>query len=358
MISLASGGVESSANVQLRPVTAVHVSGVLTSPNGPLGRTAIVLERPGLDAIAGLQGRYEIATTLSDADGRFRFLGVPPGQYTVRVLSAPVVGPAQATMMTVQTPDGSSLARGIMLGDSTTPNAPTWWATEKISVGAKDIDGFAINVRAGFRVRGHVVFEGQTAHPPLQRLAPELESRDLRASLAVPTMPIDASGNFVSFETPPGSYLFTMAMPSGWFVKSAIANGRDLSDLPFDLNSDVNDLVVTLADRPATASGVVTGVDGRPDATASVVAFPVDSRYWVDFGAQARRIRDVRTDRHGRFSITGVPSGDYLIVAIPSASLDWTMPKFFETLSRLATRTTLVEGEEKTVTLRTTEVRK
>ena len=87
------------------------------------------------------------------------------------------------------------------------------------------------------------------------------------------------------------------------------------------------------------------------------IVFSADSRQWVDFSAYARAIKDVRAGRDGAYAITDLPEGDYLVVAVAQQQLDWGQPKFFETLSRLATRVTLGAGEARVLDLRTVAVK-
>ena len=95
----------------------------------------------------------------------------------------------------------------------------------------------------------------------------------------------------------------------------------------------------------------------RPGRHRIVVVFPVDSRQWIDFSAYARGIKEERAGRDGAFRIADLPEGDYLIVAMAQQQLDWAQPKFFETLSRLATRLTLGAGEARALDLRTVKVK-
>jgi hypothetical protein len=148
----------------------------------------------------------------------------------------------------------------------------------------------------------------------------------------------------------------TFPVPNGWYVKSAMAKGQDLVDLPFDLSDDMTDVVVTISDRGARVSGAVHDRDSKVDADAGVMVFPVDSRQWVDFSAYPRRIRETRTGRDGTFALADFPAGAYYIVAVPQLDINWSVPGLLERLSRVATRIDLTEGERKTLDLRTAQV--
>ena len=92
-----------------------------------------------------------------------------------------------------------------------------------------------------------------------------------------------------------------------------MSDGRDLTDLPLELTSDLRDVVVTVSSRGARVSGTAQKRDTK-DPDPSVMLFPTDSRYWVDFSSYARRIKETRTGRDGSFSLGDLPAGDYYIV--------------------------------------------
>ena len=192
---------------------------------------------------------------------------------------------------------------------------------------------------------------------PVQRLSPLLESTDPWLLSEVPELVVAADGTFVSPEVPPGRYRLTVPLPSGWFVKHIKTGGRDVPDLPVDLSADLADLVVTISNRGARVSGTVRATTARADTTAAVMLFPSDPRQWVDFSVYPRVIREGRTDRDGAFAYGDLPAGEYFIIAVPQTAVDWTRPALLESLSRVATRLTLGEGESRTIDLRTTQVK-
>jgi hypothetical protein len=136
-----------------------------------------------------------------------------------------------------------------------------------------------------------------------------------------------------------------------------MVNGRDVSDSPFLLDQDLRDVVVTVSSRGARVNGVVRDDKARPDPTAGVIIFPADQRQWVDLSAYPRRLRDVRTTSDGSYIVGDLPAGEYLIAAAPQSAFDWSLPNFFERLSRVATRVTLTEGEGRTLDLRVSQVK-
>lgn len=161
---------------------------------------------------------------------------------------------------------------------------------------------------------------------------------------------------FTLFGYTGGRYLVRVGnSPAGWMFKSATLDGRDVSEIPFDFQRDVTDLVITFTDRWSGISGSVQGAaaDG-----ASVVVFPIDAQSWTNYGSNPRRLKSARATAQGRFGISSLPPGDYYAVAIPEEqNADWRDPKMLEELARVATRISIGEGEHKTIDLSLKEVR-
>jgi hypothetical protein len=112
--------------------------------------------------------------------------------------------------------------------------------------------------------------------------------------------------------------------------------------------------VITFTDRPSVLSGQAQTASGAPDPSATVLIFPADPGSWVDYGAFPRRLRAVRVGRDGRYSESGLPAGDYRVVAIDEeTSANWQDPRTLQALARLATAITLSDEESRTVMLQT-----
>lgn len=69
-----------------------------------------------------------------------------------------------------------------------------------------------------------------------------------------------------------------------------------------------------LTTRASEVIGNVTGKKGEPVANCNVVLFSEDKAGWFPWSS---RFRTLRPDRVGRFSIKGLRSGRYYLIALP-----------------------------------------
>jgi hypothetical protein len=162
---------------------------------------------------------------------------------------------------------------------------------------------------------------------------------------------VGADGTFVTPEMPGGTYRFALPLPAGWHIKSVVQGGRDLADLPFELNGHLADLVVTVSTRGARLSGSVM-YEATAASGARVIIFSADPRHWVQLSAYERRLKEATAGRDGRYTFADLPAGEYLIVAGSMELVNWDRPNLLESLSRLASRLTLAEGETRSLDLR------
>jgi hypothetical protein len=372
IISLRPG--EERAGIDLHPILTkmFRVSGMVTGPDGPVSHLALSLVPARLDETAAeitgsLATSMYTARSASDANGAFTFLAVPPGQYIIRTLTTPPPIPDQQPSATVvRTADGMSSA--ISSGPPLPPMVPaeqTLWANVPVSVGGGDTTGVSVTLRAGLRVRGLVEFSGAAAQPDaraLRAIRLSMDPADGR-TIALPSSyqaQIYPPAIFYTIGLLPGRYVLRADnLPRGWSLKSASVAGRDISDMPLTLDTaDVDGLVLTFTDRPASLSGTVRDAQARHDPNATVLIFPTDG-VWSDRGPNPRRFRSARVGRSGEYSATALPPGDYFIVAVNDANAsNWQEPAFLQRLSKLATRITLGDGQTLSTALTTERIQR
>ena len=337
-------------DLTLRLVPTFQISGQLLAPDGPAPYHAIHL----LAADATEAPVVDVSTAVTDATGAFTFFGVPPGQYIARVVRVP--WPAGGGELGIAGGTGAipyitSFLRGPAPAGPPAPAAdPLLFADQPVAVSDRHVRQLTITMRNGARVSGRADFDGSAPRPA----AAQLQAAIVRLEPAggVPTgagSPVaqdfmsfnglTAEGQFTTAAVPGGRYLLRPTWPNGWTLKSATYQGRDISETPIDLTSDVDGVVLTFTDRAWKIEGTVEGLDPKTNAGASVLLFPTDANAWVDYGRTSRRVRSVASSLTGAFTVPTPPDGDYFLVAIPDDDAsDWQNPAVLRKLSAIADR--------------------
>ena len=368
-ITLAAGEEVTTADFRMMPVRALTLSGTVNGPDGPAPNTQLQL----IPADAGdLVSPIEAATATSDNNGQFEFTNIPTGQYVLRAQRQPrsVGGAGDTFSYTISGGGGDNMqfvttrqtvnARG---GGPPLPAESTLWAEMPISLGTRGLAALTIPLREGLKVSGTVSFVGAAAQPtPEQRSSVNisLEPADGRAADLTQTVRgrVEANGTFATIGVPAGKYILRVSgAPQGWTLRSATFGGRDITETAVDLKDEsAAGVVLAFTDRPSEMNGTVRNASGNPDATASVLVFPVDPAGWVDTGSQPRRIKTSRTGKDGSFKIGPLPPGEYYVVAIEdSAPRSWQDPAYLDAVARSATTVRVGEGDTRAVTLTSTK---
>ena len=143
---------------------------------------------------------------------------------------------------------------------------PVVWASAQVIASDQDVSGLDLTLQVASRVTGRLVFDAAT-------LAPPTALNSVRLTLAAPTDGMPTVINGVMFGRPstgnaqiapdgtfefsgvlPGIYQVTVVVPgaTGWWPRSAIANGADALDTLLTVppaSGDITGLTVTLTDR-------------------------------------------------------------------------------------------------------------
>jgi len=362
VIALASGEERSNLQLSLKLVPAVPVSGTLIGPDGPVPNMGVRLATAYAGEL-GTEEMFDAGTSVTDANGAFRFLAVPVGQYAIRAVKVPPTPP-----VLVRHP--GSGPSGSPPPPPPLPVGPTLWTNTPVNVGEAGVTNLAIRLSTGFRISGHFVFDGAIPKPGpsiVQSLSVLIQPSDGHQAgfSSAFTSRVDQDGNFTTYEVPPGRYSIRMAAFAdswqalqGWTFESSIADGKDVAGKPFNLQGDVTNLVITMTDHPMEISGIVRDSDGKPDPAAAVIVFSADRNDWSNFGETPRKMRSLKPTRAGNYRVVSLPPGDYYVAAVPDAQAgDWQDPRFLQALSRFASLVSVAKGEKKTQDVVTKSVR-
>lgn len=373
-ITLRSGQDQTGIDFQLRIVSTVRVSGSVTGSDGPARNTGVRLLNAGVQDIEFDNG-FETATSVTDATGAFTFLGVPSGQYVLKVQRVSRPLPDQSSMVMVTTTMGGGGMSSIGFSSSMLdPSAslppvslePTFFGQTSVAVADHSIEGVTVALRPGIRVSGTLVFEGSATPPTpdaLSRFTVSLSAVEGRSPIAISSTRPSPDGRFKTQGYPPGRYFVNAGgpLPPGWTLRSISLGGRNLDDTALELESDdIAGVTVVFSDQTTEIRGTVHGGTGAAagEGDATVLVFPANYTAWMDQGSNGRRQRTGGTTKNGGYSISGLPPGDYLVVAVSSDGVPTNRDAaFYGSIARGATHITLAQGEKKPLDLTLSVIR-
>jgi hypothetical protein len=350
---------------QLTPIPSVTVSGQITGAPDRATKMLLRLMAPGTEHLGF---GSEVATTLVEPGGGFTFLNVPSGTYTLIASSRVADTGGGVTQDRLPQSVGYSSATGLSASYPAAPGFMWWqspvgvdvWGRLAVSVGAVAVTELELPVQLAATVRGHVIFDDPAPPDPSRGFDVTLEPANADPALGAPDNWVsgDASYAFTIKGLLGGRYLFRPPPFGGWRIKSVTARGVDITDTGVDgtLGQDFDDVVVTLTKAVASISGQTLDDHGQPAAGIAVL-FSTDPKRWVDFGFTPDRLRSRGTGGDGKYSFTGLPGGDYYVIAIPPGRPNaWLDPKFLAAAVAKATKVTLVVGGSATQDVRLSEV--
>ncbi|MFN8059337.1 MAG: carboxypeptidase-like regulatory domain-containing protein [Vicinamibacterales bacterium] len=295
-------------------VRAARISGVVVGPDGkpPWNGTVTLRSNPTSGATTRQQAWL-------DGDGRFVFNAVPPGRY---VLTGRGQGDGYEDFLATSLP---------------------------MATAGVDVDNVVIALAPGATLTGRVTAEAVSAPAGLGDV--RLRARAVDADLAGRNANgrVEADGRVEIGGIPAGPFVVDVTrVPKGWFLKSVLWRGLDISEVPIvaEAGAAIADVAVVLTPLAAEISGAVRSERGDPLSDYTVVVFPDDPMQRV---AWSRRIDARRADLGGQFRFSGLPPGAYLVAITDVVEQDqWRDAAFLAELERSARPVTLGEGEKVT----------
>ena len=377
-LDLALGDDRQGIDIQIQPVPTARIRGRVDAAQEVRANLTLRLVT---DETESLGPGGEIATAMVTTSGEFTFLGVPSGRYTI--VASAVVGTLQ-----MRPPGGAAVDRppmapaqfgrgsfgsaiwaappGTFFDSQNTLSAPGWYGRTAVDVGTVDVSGVVVGLRRGITLRGRIVNDGG-APPSAGRgpsvLSVRLAPADGRVALGAfrgNVRPGDPEQSFVVEGLLPGEYVIEASSGNAALPKSIVWDGKDYTYRPFDTTSgaDIDGVVVTMTTQACEINGTAVDARGAPIASGAVIYFPVEREQWTKFGFQPTRLRSVAVTTGGVFTITRIPAGEYLVIAVSDTLADrWQDPEFLTRVAPLATKVSLQWGSTVTQALTLRDVK-
>ena len=261
--------------------------------------------------------------------------------------------------------DGSFVIRDVAPGAytimATVENASVPMTARQTLQVAASVEGLRLAPQPGAVVRGRLRLEakgGVTRFDPsqiflaLQSGEPEDDAGAFTLGQGFSNLAqLAPDGSFEWKDVPPGNYYVQVAgetgasQPSGgdWFVKSELVGGRAADEAAFSVNGGAVVLDLVLSANGAAVEGLVTDRKGEAVANAVVVAVP-EAR----LRGRIDHYRKTVSDQSGRFTLHGIPPGDYTLLAWESVDgAPYYDPEFLKSCEGQGSTLHLSEGDRK-----------
>lgn len=158
---------------------------------------------------------------------------------------------------------------------------------------------------------------------------------------------VAADGTFEWKSVPPGAYYIQLAGDgnSDWYLKSVVAGGRGAGESEISVSGGSVFADVVASANGGVVEGVVTNSKGEPVANAVIVVAP-EAR----LRARVDRFRKTVSDQSGRFTVHGVPPGEYMLFAWESVDGEaYYNPEFLKAFEGQGSALRVEEGERKSL---------
>jgi uncharacterized protein (DUF2141 family) len=317
-VTLAPGEDRDGLDLTLQLTRPARVSGILSASNLPLisGQQqpftgGSVFMTPLLDNDLP---SYSVSDAPLKPDLSFAFNNVLPGRYAI-------------------------WARA----DTDKPSR-SYFARLTLSVGGADVPGVPLALSPGCVINGAVRWVGHDGRKPPSVVA----TRDIRVRAPMGdgtslgdalTGKLNADNTFSIPGVMAGDHVIRLEnLPEPWHLDTVYTtDGVNMTEVPLDTSSHSHiDVIVTLTDQATEIVGHLTVERRDLLPTFNVIAFPANPVLWRP---DTRRIQLVHPDAQGNYDITGLPPGDYYVVAAQDVDEgDLNNPKILDNLRGAATR--------------------
>jgi hypothetical protein len=279
--------------------------------------------------------------------GEFTLRGVAPGEYAIYAQTLP----SSRAETAPASPAGAALPRARISAFERLHGRTV------INVDGPNPPPVVVALRPGRSISGRVVQDflrppAAGAGRPATTIS--ITSSPLPAGLPAfntsPQVQVGADGTFTLPGIRPGRYFLRASGPG--VVRSVMWNGVDTLDFPLEVtaDADVVDVEITLTDRVSEVSGAITDANGKLPHDATIVAASTDPRHWT---LGTRRVVTAQPGPDGRYTIRGLPPGDYRVAAVTDFDLEQRLnPAFLQQIGASGAAVTVVLGGRTTADVR------
>jgi hypothetical protein len=352
-VKVGPGTVVHGIDIYLQARASAPLAGRLTNIGTVAEPTLLRLLLPGTESL-GVGG--EVATTFATSDGSFEFLNVPTGNYVLVAQNGITTLTEGGADQDLPDPPGfaaTSRSAGAVTGSwslqytTVIGRSAAFFLSAPVQVTTQPAAPLEIAVQPFGRLVGTVLLDGTTQLPKTRTaLAFRAWPATFNASVATMSGDLVSTGarhDFVIDGLAPGLYELA---PSSLQIKSITSPSGEVQDGVIQLApGEERRLSVILTDHRTELSGHVRASEARLDEGVSVVVFPANPARWSSMALVPRGARSVRAGHDGVFLVKGLPEGDYLVAAIPSAATEqWLDEAWLKNRSRSADRVTVRLG--------------
>ncbi len=251
-----------------------------------------------------------------DKDGNFEIRGLAPGTYSLSAL---------------------------------TTNSQAASAAQTIEISNSDLNDIRIAAAPMSQIRGRLRIEGQRA-PDLASfhvsLEP-LEADSYTVMIGAADGNVNRDGSFRMEHVSPGTYEVLLEGKDGYFVKSVLVGGHDVSATGLSVAGPLLGVEVVAMLASAQIDGWVQDSSGAAVPNVMVVAVPSSAHR-----DRADRYRTALTDQHGHFQMPGLRPDHYTVLAWDDVENGtWCDPEFLKTHETSGTSADLSDGTRQSVRL-------
>jgi 5-hydroxyisourate hydrolase-like protein (transthyretin family) len=307
--------VQVSADLVVTPRSLYKVSGrvIDTTTGKPAASALLSLVYRNLN---GSSDTFARGSTYNAATGDFELKNVPPGSYDVQ---ATIMQPTFISTL-ASASQSAGVTYTVTTGNSTLPSGnfisgASGRGRAPITVTNADLHDVVVNVTPGLSIKGRLTVDGQPQATDLGSL--RLQIRPSVGGVLINDGPLPtpstvaSDGSFHIDGVTPGEYRFSMILfPVSYYIKEVRFGGTEALDTPINISPGATEtLEIVLSPRVAQVDGTVTDDKGQPVQGVQAVLVPDAHRDRYEL------FRAVTTDPNGRFTIPGVPPGDYKLFA-------------------------------------------